>query len=381
MFWGLATAVRYFEEPTPRRGVLLSVLTLATFFSHIFPFGIFGLGYAAMFPWTRPREWLRAAAPVVPAAIVLALWVLFTDAGRLTFGALADNSQDPHLGFHESLMDAPKQLLTVFADESNVEMVVAVAVVAVVGFGLAHGDPPEKKSPRARWYVLLPIACVFLFFKLPQGHGYIWLIAQRFPLLFAMTIIPLLRMPQGFRGLLVTAAVFGVGAWSTYNTCAHFMAFEKNDVGQFDKAVEAMEPGKKACALIYDMDSSQMERGHFHPFMHFGSYYQVEKGGLAMFTYTGYAHWPVEFQPGHLPPQADRCSRETGTNCEHAPLRWEWMPHSVSMNEIYPYYDYVLTRGNGPFNGGGHYHVKWEGIASRGARADQDILWRVWERE
>src|SRR5579864_7705500 len=57
MFWALATAVRHFQKPTFERGLLLTVLALAIFYSHIFPFGIFCIGFAAMFPWTTPRRW------------------------------------------------------------------------------------------------------------------------------------------------------------------------------------------------------------------------------------------------------------------------------------------------------------------------------------
>jgi hypothetical protein len=39
------------------------------------------------------------------------------------------------------------------------------------------------------------------------------------------------------------------------------------------------------------------------------------------------------------------------------------------MSEIYPYYDYVLTRGAGFRPGPGTYHVAWRGDA-----------WTVWEK-
>jgi hypothetical protein len=94
------------------------------------------------------------------------------------------------------------------------------------------------------------------------------------------------------------------------------------------------------------------------PFLHFGSYYQVEKGGIVEFTYAGYAHWPVDFLPGHYPPPG-----------RSARLRWEWTPEQVPIAEIYPYYDYVLTRGGGFRPPVGTYHVRW----SSGR-------WAVWEK-
>jgi len=196
---------------------------------------------------------------------------------------------------------------------------------------------------------------VVLYFVLPEGHGYIWLIAQRFPLLFAITAIPLLRMPTGLRGTAMTAALLGLATVSTVNTCRHFIKFERDEVGDIDGAIEAMAPRSKVCALIYDRGSSVMVN---QPFLHFGSYYQMEKGGVVEFTYAGYAHWPVDFRRGKYPPPGGS-----------ARLRWEWTPEQVPMSEIYPYYDYVLTRGNGFRPPPGTYHVKW--------REDR---WTVWEK-
>jgi hypothetical protein len=116
-----------------------------------------------------------------------------------------------------------------------------------------------------------------------------------------------------------------------------------------------MDPRRRVCALIYDKGSSLMNNV---PFLHFGSYYQVERGGVVMFTYAGYAHWPIDFRPDAYPPP--------GTP---ARLRWEWTPESVSIREIYPYYDYVLERGAGFQPPAGTYRIKF-----RGDR------WTVWEK-
>jgi hypothetical protein len=358
MFWALAASVRYFEKPTWQRAVLLSALALALFYSHIFTFGIFGLGFAAMFPWSKPREWLRAGAPTVPALLVLTWWTTQTEAGRLVLGAFKQSGADPKLPLDASIGDASRWLTNVFSDTSDELMLILTGVVAVLAVGLAQGDKEPRVKKVARAYALLPIACVFFYFNSTQGHGYIWLIAQRFPILFLMTAIPLLRMPSGLRGALVTTAALGVALASTYNTCKHFIQFQLTEVGDIDDAVEAMAPGKKVCALIYDKGSSVMSPT-FVPFLHFGSYYQVQRGGVVMFTYAGYEHWPISFAPGHEPPQGPK-----------ARMRWEWMPESVSIQEIYPYYDYVLTRGGGFHPPPNTYHVKWHGDK-----------WTVWQRD
>ncbi len=354
MLWALATAVRYFEHPTRGRAILLAVLALVLFYSHVFPFGIFVIGFVAMFPWESPKRWLRAAAPTVPAFAVVAWWLRFTDAGRLVFGAATDNRADPHKGPEAAILDLPNWLTNVFRDNTDEVTLIALAALVVATLGLSAGERDPSK-PIARRYFVLPLLCIVLYFVLPEGHGYIWLIAQRFPLLFVITAIPLLRMPSGTRGVAVAALALALAGYSTVNTCAHFMRFEREEVGEIDEAIAAMAPKSRVCALIYDRGSSTMTNV---PFLHFGSYYQAEKGGVVEFTYAGYAHWPVDFLPGHYPPPGGS-----------ARLRWEWTPEQVTIGEVFPYYDYVLTRGQGFRPPPGTYRVKW-----RGGK------WTVWEK-
>jgi hypothetical protein len=352
MLWALATSVHHFERPTMKSGIVLSVLALALFYSHIFPFGIFAIGFAALFPWGSPSRWLGALAPAVPAGLFTGWWLFFTTAGQLVRGAATDNAADPHKSPDAAIADLPNWFTNVFRDNSDELTIIALAALVVLVLGLAQGDIDSSK-PVARRYVLLPLACIVLYFVLPGGHGYIWLIAQRFPILFAIVSIPLLRMPRGPRGVLVFALACSLAVVSVTNTCKHFIAFEQEEVGDIDEAIDAMAPRSKVCALIYDKGSSIMNN---QPFLHFGSYYQVAKGGVVEFTYAGYAHWPVDFQPGRYPPPG-----------KPARQRWEWTPEQVPITEIYPYYDYVLTRGTGFRPPPGTYHVVWH--------ADR---WAVW---
>ena len=202
----------------------------------------------------------------------------------------------------------------------------------------------------------MPIACIVLYFRTGDSLGDVWLFSQRFPIPAMMTMIPLLRIPRGARGWIATCAIAGIGATSIVNTCKHFIDFEKNEVGDIDGAIAAMAPKKRVAGLIYDKFSQVT---HFAPFLHFVSYYQVEKGGVVEFTYAGFPHWPFRFKPGHFPPPGGPLR-----------LRWEWTPEQVPINELYPYYDYVLVRGGGFRAPAGTFHVKWRGDK-----------WTVWEKD
>ncbi len=356
MFFALATSVRYFENPEPKRGLLLAVLASLLFYSHVFPFGIFGLGFAAMFPWTRPRRWIGAGLPVVPALLLLMRWTLGTDAGKLSRGALTPSAEDGVQPINQALPGVFQWLTDIFHDVSDERVLVYFFVLIVLLLGLSAGDR-DRAKPVAIPYVLLPLACIFFYFTLGQGHGYIWLISQRFPILFLMTAIPLLRMPEGLRGQAATLGMLALGIQASVNTCQHFIRFQLEEVGDLDGAIAEIPANKKVAALIFDKSSSIV---NFAPFLHFGSYYQAEKGGVIQFTYAGYAHWPFDFREGKYPPPGGA-----------ARPRWEWTPEQVSVkNELAPYYDYVLVRGNNFAAPPGTFRQKW-----RGDR------WSVWERD
>jgi hypothetical protein len=357
MLWALATTVRWFEKMDTRSGVLLAALSLALFYSHIFPYAIFGLGFAAMFPWRHPTRWVRAALPPIPSLAMFAWWTLFTEAGKLTRGALTDTSQDFTKPVNAALADVHFWLVDIFQDTSDDVLFIGLCLLMVLALGMSLGERDRAKKV-GRLYALLPIVCVVLYFRSTEGHGYIWLIAQRFPILFFITLIPVLRFPSGWRGHAVAGLAIALAAATTINTCKHFIQFQLDEVGDIDGALAQMAPKKRVCALIYDKGSHKVVNNQWSPFLHFGSYYQAQKGGVVMFTYAGYAHWPVDFKPGHYPPPGGP-----------ARLRWEWTPEMVPIGEIYPYYDYVLTRGDGFRAPVGTYRIKW-----------REAPWTVWER-
>jgi hypothetical protein len=355
MLWAMAVSVRYLERPTPWRGVLLGVLAASLFFLHVFPFAIFGIAFAALFPWQRPAAWVRAAAPTVPALALVAWWTLLTPAGHLVRGGLLHPDVPSPLTPLGKIADAYNWLGDVYRDLSDETLMGTLLGIVVVSAALARG----QRAPRASslWRLaLVPLACFAMMMVTGDEHGHIWLIWQRFPILLAITLIPLARMPAGRRGQLVTSGLAAVALASTLNACVHWVRFQRDDVGDFDEALRVMEPRKHVAGLIFDKVSSVVFR---HPLVHFVSYYLVAKGGVVEFTCAGHPHWPYTFRPDRMPP-------------EGAPTRinWEWTPELVTSGELYPYFDYVLTRGEGWAPAPGTFHLAWSGQR-----------WKVWQRD
>lgn len=117
-------------------------------------------------------------------------------------------------------------------------VLVAFGILVLVCTGFSQGEADHSKRS-ARMFGLLPISCVIFYFILPQGHGYIWLISQRFPILFLMTLIPTLRLPKGNWGHIVSAGALAIGAVSIGDTCDNFESSEET------KSVILTEPSAK----------------------------------------------------------------------------------------------------------------------------------------
>lgn len=353
MLWALSASVRYFEAPSFKRGLAVGILAILVFYSHIIPFAIFGLAFALLFPWTKPSSWLKFGAPVVPALGLLGWWFKASEAGKTAGGGFRKLLETAPVG--RKLPEMFSWLNDAFIDDTDEIALVALGLLALVALGLAAGDK-ERKSVIAKRFWLVPVACLALYFATGSELPPFWLFCERFPITAAMTAIPLLRFPVGASGAVLTATLLGVGGASIVNTCKHFIRFELDEVGAIDEAIEAIGPRKKVAGLIYDKGSRTVPMA---PFLHYVSYYQVEKGGLVQFSYSGFPHWPVQYRPGAGPPNSDPLR-----------LRWEWTPEQVSTRELYPFYDNVLTRGSGFRPPPGTFHLKW----SRGT-------WAVWERD
>ena len=344
MFAGLTVAVRHIEQPSRARGAVLSVVAVALFFAHVVPYALFGLGFAALFPWSRPRVWLAVALPVLPSLLAVLWWVALSSQGKESAGALS--SAFRHAPYAEAMSRLPSWSIDVFRDTTDEWHFIALVVTGLLAVGLSQGERDRAKHS-ARALVVIPLACTVLYFATGSMLGDVWLFSERFPVPGMMSLIPLLPMPRGVRGLAVSALAFAVALSSTVNVCQHFVAFQREEVGDFHDALAVMAPRKHVAALIYDRGSTIVNDV---PFLHFGSYYQAEKGGVIQFSNSGALYWPVRFRPGHYPPPGTRPR-----------LRWEWTPEQVPMQELYPYYDYVLTRGPGFTPPAGTFRLVWHG--------------------
>ncbi|MFN2167885.1 MAG: GNAT family N-acetyltransferase; N-acetyltransferase, partial [Anaerolineae bacterium] len=368
-FVGLALAVEQRKRPRPGREALLSVLLLLAFFTHVVPFGFLAVGALLVAVGDGARQTLRRLAPLGPAAAGAVFWALRSPAGQATVHAAsgAGTGGGPR-PLYQSPGEALRQLaswltdvLPVRQDEQLLEIWAGLLILTFV-FGAVQrrggpGDPPppaalQRSLARRLW--LLPLLAAVSYFAFPVSYDWIWPIAQRFPLLAALFLLPVVPSPRRRAAELLAAAVLLVSASSFFLVGRAFYRFDRDEVGEFDAALEVIPPGQRVAGLIFDRGSRQVR---FSPFIHFVAYYQARRGGAVMFTFADFPVSPFRFREQNRPPRVRP--------------RWEWTPERVNPARDLGWYRYVLVRGR-------------PGVIDRQRRYYEPVHrsahWSVWRR-
>lgn len=342
--WGTALAVKQLRAPTTTRAFGLAALALVCFYAHVVPFGLLGLGVVLV---SLTRDWRRLVqrlAPLVPSGVAALYWLALSPAGQATVMATSGRGPrrleltPPEL----ALEQVPRWLLDVLAGDGDRDVLRGWTVVLAVTFALAVFErvrarigraPAAPTAPDAlyrsvRWRLwLLPVLCAGLYFALPTGYDWIWPIAPRFPLLCALALLVVLPEVRTFKPALLIAA-FALSAASFHHVGLAFTRFEREEVADFDAALERIPPGQRVVGLIFARGSQHVA---FSPFIHFVAYYQARKGGAVMFSFADFPQSPFRFREDARPPRV--------------PPRWEWQPERVRPASELAFYDYALVRG------------------------------------
>ncbi len=374
---GLALAAHLRLEWSRRRAVLLAVVAVVTFYTHVVPFAFLGLGAAlfALEGFDRAavkrdallrvgKRWLT----LVPAAVAVLVWLETAPAGRSTLQAVfgSNTAGGPQPKFDtwlDSLKGAPDWLTNVLSVNADQRLLVAWALLVMLAIGFGAGawktdavpsDEDLLRGTLTRRFALLAPLAALLYFVTPTGYGWIWPINARFPLLALIFFIPLLPAQRRFSGAVLLTGI-GLVAFQSSNIVGWaFQRFEKNEVGQLDEAIAHIPPGSRVAGLIYNRSSANVS---FSPFLHSVAWYQAERGGAVMFTFADFPESPFSFREDNRPPRV--------------PPRWEWMPERVDPARDLGWYQYVLVRG-GP------------GVIARETDVYRELWrsprWSVWER-
>ena len=190
---------------------------------------------------------------------------------------------------------------------------------------------PAAQDPLSRRLMLLllplPAVAFTAYFVAPTGYDWIWPIAQRFPLLALLLAVAVVPAPPKHVTSVLLAGVVVVFALMTREVTNAFVAFDRDEVADFDQALAHIPERSNVAGLIFSRGSRHVK---FSPFIHYVAYHQARRGGVVMFTFADFPQSPFRFRDDNRPPRVGP--------------RWEWMPERVRAKDL-AFYDYLLVRG------------------------------------
>jgi hypothetical protein len=320
----VALVERELRAPARARVLVLAASAMALLYLH--PSGLVIAAGAACFlaatSGERLRRQARALVPLGPPLLVLGLWAL-RGAPPQPPGAYVQSSTPHWQPFLQQVLDTGR-LGNVLVGRAD-ELFVAALVLAFLAVALAPGRSATARS----WRLPLLAACTFaVYLGAPVGVGHFWLIPLRFLPFLAMVVLAApTPAPHRFTtALLASVAVLQAGyAFVLVDAYRRFDA--EAAPAPLRQVLGTAQPGKRLIARIYDQESTVI---NFSPYMHFGLYYQVERGGRARFNFGELPWMPIRLRPdvpvASLPPN------------------YEWSPDLVPWERAAADSDYLLVR-------------------------------------
>lgn len=207
-------------------------------------------------------------------------------------------------------------------------------------FAIILMHPPSLRGPDGRITqkqlrdyvpeVLLVILMIF-FWALPfslLGKRHVVHVAERL-LCFYPPLMVLCAGPGKLKSTLARIFLvvgFGLCIFQGVDANLKFAAFQKEARG-FTEVVNAIPVNSKVMSIVVTQRSQVV---NLLPFMHFGAYVQVRRGGLHSFSFAGINEIGIKYKPGN--PAAD------------LPENWEWKPGRYFRYEVHGYdWDYFLV--------------------------------------
>lgn len=356
MLYGWSLAIDTLGRWRRRTAIGVAVVAVLVFYSHVVVFGIFGAGLAILAPWGSLRRLVRYWVPIVPVGVAVIYWAFFTASGDFVRNAITSGTENKDLWpFWVSCRAMYELAFDTYRDSADEKLFAMFVVTAVTLTVLARRGPARPLISTARW-LLIPLVCAVLYFRSEGTNGFLGHIRDRFVLLAVVAILPTFRMPKGLLGHLGTVAMVVISGLTAETWEWHLSHFEREDVGDFTAALDHIPRDRRVAGLIFDSESRYFAQ---NPFLHYASYYLVERGGRVNFSFAGYPHWVYGYRP-----------HEDPLGASPPAFLWEWQPWRLEpREELAASYDYVLTRGAGFDAPDDTFWKSWQGTA-----------WTVWER-
>ena len=324
----VALTERQIREPTPRRGLLIAVGAALLLWLH--PSALaFAMATAVVLALTsgQPAQRLRAVLlPWLPALALFFAWALRAALDRDGRGQ-AGRTPPRWLPLRERVLDLPRfgNVLAGHADEIFMLALLALFAAAVL-------LPGRERQERPWRLPLLAALTLAAYFAAPFDIGYMGFIEHRALPFLAVLIIASPALSTGRAASAICALAVALQLGYDAKLAAAYRAFdEEAQAVQLRHVLEAAAPGMRLVAQIAEQGSHVAQ---FQSYMHFGAYYEVQRGGRALYNFAETPWTPVRFR--------------RGTEPVPRPRGWEMRPEEVDLAGVAREADYLLLRGPAP---------------------------------
>ncbi len=279
---GLAAAVRWLEAPTRGRGAWLAAILAASFLWHALIFAQLALDFGLLWCLHRAesgRARARALAPILPAALLFAAWVMASIQGHgpgrkpPLWPPLLDNAAR----FFAYLGPLPQAAGAAF---------LVLLVLAVGAATEAAPQPDARPAFRVKTpFTWLSIAAVLGYALLPSACFGVEGINNRQPYIAALLFVFGWSLPRrrGARALLL-GAVGCASAIGLAHLAGRFAAFDRETAGA-SRLLDRVAPGQ---TLFASLDRASTSSFPEKPLVALDLYASIRGGGLPNASFAGY---------------------------------------------------------------------------------------------
>jgi hypothetical protein len=319
----VALVERQLRAPAVTRGIALAALCVLLL--HLHPSGlVIAAAAAGALALTRRPRRLRLLLPLVPAMALLATAAVRAPKGGATFQGPAV-WQSPLAQVRDVL-----RFGNVFPGRVD-EAVIFLLVAAFLA--IAWQRAPRARPAGAYRVALLASGLLGAYLLAPHSVGYVAFIHLRaipFLLLFCLASPLVARTP---RTSALLAIAVGVQLLYAPYVVQRYRQFDREvDGNELEEVLGGAVPGQRLVSLMLDRKSKAV---HFEPYLHFGLYYQVLRGGRTRFNFGELPWMPLHFRRDVLP-------------ATPYPVRWEFDVGYFDWRRALPDADYIFVRTPDP---------------------------------
>lgn len=327
--FALALVVRHLDRPTRGRAVALAFASIGLFYVHLSGYLLFAavafvlailaspFGARGLVTAVRRSSWL------VPSGLFAIMWKIHGDGPLAGSGA----GQVWYMPVRDRIGDFPLWAHDIWS--SHADDACAVALWISIGALAVLTRPAPSASWRRVARLWAPFACTLvMYFALPTQVGAAASVNERLALFFPVFLLPVLRPRETRAGHVALALGVASSMGLALVAAINIGAASRDEAGRMGELLAKVAPRSRLVTLVFHQSSAYAS---ISPWLQMGSYHRVHRGGVASYSFSEIAHWPIHYVPSAAPPP-------------HGPF-WEFDPCVYRNASDGAYYDYVLTRG------------------------------------